>query len=275
LACDIRSVYAVCVLLGLGVFSWASANSDATDVHKWKIHAGGDVYLSLEAENYTSRIDAEPPKFVIRCKEGKLEAYVTTPTAAASEDGAKTLAVTFGHGVDNETNGLWSVLASGNELFLDNVDAKVRWIPNLHSLSFDLPRSDGSTVKTTFLMAGLDEAMKPLRKSCTDSQEAMTPLIAGMGNVTSPILIQDSKVEPEFPRGKARDERVDGKVILQAIVKKDGTVRDVEVIRSDRPGYGFEEAAISAVSQWCYRPALQDDKPVEVYFTVVVEFSLR
>ena len=37
----------------------------------------------------------------------------------------------------------------------------------------------------------------------------------------------------------------------------------------------LEEAAISAVQQWRYQAALQNGKPVEVYFTIVVDFSLH
>ena len=50
---------------------------------------------------------------------------------------------------------------------------------------------------------------------------------------------------------------------------------DISVIRVNRPSLGFEESAILAVLQWRYEPALQNGKPVEVYFTVVVDFSLH
>ena len=49
---------------------------------------------------------------------------------------------------------------------------------------------------------------------------------------------------------------------------------DVEVLRTNRPNMGFEESAIEAVKQWRYKPAMQGSRPVDVYFTVVVEFDL-
>ena len=61
----------------------------------------------------------------------------------------------------------------------------------------------------------------------------------------------------------------------QAIIRADGTVGDVQVLRTNRPQMGFEEAAISAVREWMYKPALQNGRPVEVYFTVFVEFKLH
>ena len=50
---------------------------------------------------------------------------------------------------------------------------------------------------------------------------------------------------------------------------------DIEVLRCNRPNMGFEDSAVEAVSQWRYKPALQNGKPVEVYFTVFVEFKLH
>ncbi|NIM00634.1 MAG: TonB family protein [Acidobacteria bacterium] len=100
------------------------------------------------------------------------------------------------------------------------------------------------------------------------------PLLAGVNNVSNPVLIESTKIEPEYPE-LARVARLEGQVILQAIVRKDGTVGDISVIRVNRPNLGFEDSAIAAVKQWRYEPALQNGKPVEVYFTVVVDFSLH
>lgn len=100
------------------------------------------------------------------------------------------------------------------------------------------------------------------------------PLLAGVGDVTNPKLIAETKTEPSYPE-LARVARLEGNVILQAIIHSDGSVGDVEVLRSNRPNMGFEEKAIEAVQTWRYAPALQNGKPVEVYFTVFVEFKLH
>ncbi len=99
------------------------------------------------------------------------------------------------------------------------------------------------------------------------------PLLPGVAGVTNPVIILATKVKPEFP-DLARAARIEGKVILQAIIKKDGTVGDVEVLSSNRTGLGFEEAALEAVKEWRYKPALQGARPVDVFLTVVVEFTL-
>lgn len=100
------------------------------------------------------------------------------------------------------------------------------------------------------------------------------PLLAGAEGVTLPVLIPESKIKPDYPE-LARVARIQGRVILQAIVLKDGSVGELEVLSCNRPNMGFEDAALAAVAQWRYKPALQGSKPVDVYFTVRVDFELQ
>jgi protein TonB len=100
------------------------------------------------------------------------------------------------------------------------------------------------------------------------------PLLAGTGGVTLPERLEESYIKPEYPE-LARVARIEGRVILQAIILKDGTVGEVEVLNCNRPNMGFEESAIGAVQQWRYKPAMQGDRPVDVYFTVRVDFDLQ
>jgi protein TonB len=100
-----------------------------------------------------------------------------------------------------------------------------------------------------------------------------SPRIAGAGGVTLPELIPDSKVSPYYPE-LARVARIEGRVILQAVICTDGSVSDLVVLRCSHPKLGFEESAIEAVSQWRYKSALLDGRPVAVYFTVLVDFDL-
>ncbi|PYS94803.1 MAG: hypothetical protein DMF50_11375 [Acidobacteria bacterium] len=100
------------------------------------------------------------------------------------------------------------------------------------------------------------------------------PLYAGIGGVTNPELIPSSRVQPRYPE-IARKAKVSGQVILQAIIRKDGSVGDVQVLRTPGAKFGFDEAAEAAVKQWKYKPGLQNGKPVDVYFTVVVDFVLQ
>ncbi len=101
------------------------------------------------------------------------------------------------------------------------------------------------------------------------------PLISGVDGVTHPERIPESYVKPVFPE-EARKEKIEGMVILQIVVKRDGTVGDIQVLRSpSEKKIDFEEAAIEAVKQWRYKPAMKDEQPVEVYLTVQVAFELK
>jgi len=90
------------------------------------------------------------------------------------------------------------------------------------------------------------------------------------GDMIPPRLIH--KPRPEYPE-VLRRARLEGRVFLQAVIAKDGTVVDVTVLRSTSPL--FEDAALSAVRQWRYEPALSGGQPVAVYFTVIVDFRLE
>jgi len=99
------------------------------------------------------------------------------------------------------------------------------------------------------------------------------PLIAGAGDVTNPERIEESYVQPHYPE-LARVARVQGSVVLQAVILKNGSVGEVRVLRCSSPGFGFEEEAQKAVELWRYYPATQNGRPVDVYFTVFVDFTL-
>ena len=78
-------------------------------------------------------------------------------------------------------------------------------------------------------------------------------------------------VVPEYP-AIARASRVEGVVILEAVIAEDGSVRDVRVLRS-RPL--LDEAAMEAVRQWRFTPTLLNGDAVAVVMTVTVSFSLK
>ena len=93
----------------------------------------------------------------------------------------------------------------------------------------------------------------------------------GMRGLTPPQIIRSTKVAPEFPV-MARDRMARGKVTLHAVVRSDGTTDVREVFKSSARYCGFEQAAIDAVRQWRYIPGQKGGKPVDIYFTVDVDF---
>jgi protein TonB len=75
------------------------------------------------------------------------------------------------------------------------------------------------------------------------------------------------KVEPRYPP-IAQSARMEGNVIVDAVIRQDGTVSDVTVLRSTNKM--FEQACIDAVRQWRFTPG-----PRDVVLTVTVNFTLR
>jgi periplasmic protein TonB len=78
------------------------------------------------------------------------------------------------------------------------------------------------------------------------------------------------RVQPEYP-ALAKQARVQGTVVLRAVIDRAGTIQDLQVI-SGHPL--LVQAAINAVRQWRYRPYYLNDQPVEVETQVTVNFSL-
>jgi protein TonB len=77
-------------------------------------------------------------------------------------------------------------------------------------------------------------------------------------------------VEPIYPDIAVR-AHVEGLVILEAIVDRDGHVEDVRVLRSMPL---LDRAALDAVRQWQYSPLLLNGRPEPFVLTVVVSFRL-
>jgi len=93
--------------------------------------------------------------------------------------------------------------------------------------------------------------------------------------VRSGVDIREPKkivnVQPTYPE-VARAARIEGIVIIEAIIGPDGAVREARVLRS-RPL--LDEAALQAVRHWRYTPTLLNGVPVPVIITVTVNFTLR
>lgn len=89
------------------------------------------------------------------------------------------------------------------------------------------------------------------------------------GNVTAARVV--NRVNPVYPP-LARQTRISGTVRLHAIIAKNGTVEQLEVM-SGHPL--LVQSALDAVRQWRYQPTLLNGEPVEVDTTIDVIFSLN
>ncbi len=89
------------------------------------------------------------------------------------------------------------------------------------------------------------------------------------GDVKEPVEIQ--RVQPTYPE-EARKNRVQGRVVVRAVIDEKGVVTKVEAVESSDPM--LTESALDAVKKWTYKPATKKGKPVKVILTVTVSFKL-
>ena len=81
-------------------------------------------------------------------------------------------------------------------------------------------------------------------------------------------------VEPRYTE-EARKARPQGSVIVLVEVKPDGTVAPDNITIVQGLGLGLDEKAIQAVSQWIFKPAYRDGKPMEVAVPVAVQVEFQ
>jgi TonB family protein len=103
----------------------------------------------------------------------------------------------------------------------------------------------------------------------------------GAGDGAEPVRYDDQTmneprkvhhVTPTYPK-EAKEEGVQGVVILDAVIAEDGSVRETRVVKGEDAR--LVGAAQTAVGQWRYEPVLdKDGQPIAVLFTVTIRFVL-
>jgi TonB family protein len=90
------------------------------------------------------------------------------------------------------------------------------------------------------------------------------------GDLAGPVPLK--KVDPKYPPSLV-SERVEGEVILYAVIRRDGSVDSIQMVK------GIDEQldanAESALAQWKFRPATKQGEPVELEAIVHIPFRLR
>ena len=87
------------------------------------------------------------------------------------------------------------------------------------------------------------------------------------GSVASPRKIVDAPLS--FPN-PAKTSDVRGSVVVELHLAEDGSVVDTHVLRSIPP---LDAAAVAAVRQWKFEPAVVDNEPIEMLVIVAVPFG--
>ena len=83
-----------------------------------------------------------------------------------------------------------------------------------------------------------------------------------------------SDVKPVYPE-EALKQRIQGSVQVKATTDEKGEVTAAEIVPGKSPQPLLEEAALTAVRQWKFEPAIKDGKAVSVTFVVTINFKLN
>lgn len=170
--------------------------------------------------------------------------------------------------VDDKGNVTNVSATSGDE---ELVKAAIKAVRDWKYAPYFLDGKVNHVTTTVIINFKLDETGKP---EISVSYKKPTSSIAGdifkVGSgVSAPKLLFSA--DPVYTE-EARRQKYQGVCVLSLIVTPDGRTRDIHITRA--LGYGLNEKAIEAVSQWRFKPAMKDGQPVAVVVAVEVSFHL-
>ena len=159
---------------------------------------------------------------------------------------------------------------------VDAIDVSASGAAQLDVQTASIPPTD--TVTTT--MPPVATNTTPVEPLPLPEPEAVPPSepverSTGVYSAVPPGGTQPEELDRVMPRypAAARRQGIGGKVVVRGIVRRDGTIDNVEIIQDLEAGLG--EEARRAVSRWRFRPATLRGEPIDVYYTVTVNFRLQ
>lgn len=164
-----------------------------------------------------------------------------------------------------------------------SVDRHVWYLANIHSAeNWLLDQIDASLgEKGNPIPTDIEDRVALARRLMTTSAALEDPCLsknppADKTGVEPPVRIALSNIKPPYD---TRDQQVrnQGRVMVEAEIQEDGAVSGLEILAPPGPDppHHLEGAALFAVPFWRYHPATQNGCPVRVYFTVIVDFSMK
>jgi TonB family protein len=93
-----------------------------------------------------------------------------------------------------------------------------------------------------------------------------------VGNGVTPPKVQ-SRVEPQYTAAARLARIMSGTVVMQVVIKKDGTVDVLRVVQG--LGGGLTNSAVDAIKQWKFSPGQKDGQAVDVALNIEVNFNLK
>lgn len=126
----------------------------------------------------------------------------------------------------------------------------------IHTLRIDLPNLTSASGSWDLSFAQLDEDPRPPYRP------------KGVLSGPEPIV----KVDPEYPEDAIK-QHIDGEVVLYAIIRKDGTVDSIQLMRSLDPV--LDKNAIAALTRWKFLPGKRAGVPVDIEAVIRIPFEYK
>jgi len=126
----------------------------------------------------------------------------------------------------------------------------------IHTLNIDMPNLTSASGSWVLSFAQLDEDPRPPYRP--------------KGVLSGPDPI--TKVDPEYPE-EAIKEHIDGEVVLYAIIRKDGSVDSIQLMRSLDPR--LDKSAMAALARWKFLPGRRAGVPVDLEAVIHIPFEYK
>jgi len=105
---------------------------------------------------------------------------------------------------------------------------------------------------------------------CAQLDEEMLPAYKRHGALSGPVPME--KADPKYPPGLIK-EHVQGDVVLYAIIRKNGSVDSIQLVRGLDPE--LDHNAMEALSRWKFRPGTREGEPIDIEAVVHIPFKYR
>ncbi|MGH9682626.1 MAG: TonB family protein [Candidatus Acidiferrales bacterium] len=125
----------------------------------------------------------------------------------------------------------------------------------IYTLHVNLPDLTSVTGSWTLHFAQLDDS---------DTSRGTADVISGPAPIHT--------VDPEYPESAIK-EHIDGEVVLYAIVRKDGSVDSIQLVRGVDPR--LDRNAMQALSHWRFHPGMRNGAPIDLEAVVHIPFEFR
>ena len=126
----------------------------------------------------------------------------------------------------------------------------------VYTLNINLPNFTSSTGSWILNFAELDEQEGPPHHA--------------RGQLSGPVPIE--KTDPKYPSDLIKD-RVEGDVVLYAVIRKDGSVDSIQLVHGVDPQ--LDKNAMEAFARWKFRPGAREGSPVDLEAVVYIPFRYR